>query len=39
MNLYEPEASFIGWMLLMIIISPFLQLITSVFSGYLALMR
>jgi len=39
MILYEPEASFIGWLLLMIVISPFLQLLTSLFSSYLALMR
>jgi hypothetical protein len=39
MILFEPEASFIGWLLLMIIISPFLQLLTSLFGAYLALMR
>lgn len=37
--LYEPEASFIGWLFLMIVISPFLQLLASLFSSYLALMR
>jgi hypothetical protein len=37
--LYEPEASFIGWLLLMIVISPFLQLLTILFSSYLALMH
>jgi hypothetical protein len=39
MILYEPGASFIGWLLLMIVISPFLQLLTSLFGSYLALMR
>jgi hypothetical protein len=39
MILYEPEASFIGWLLLMIVVSPFLQLLTSLFSSYLALMH
>src|SRR4030042_1400504 len=37
MILYEPRASFIGWMVLMILISPFLQLLTTVFAGLLAL--
>lgn len=37
MILYDPELSFIGWMVLMILISPFLQLLTTVFSFYLTL--
>jgi len=37
MILYEPRASFIGWLVLMIVISPFLQLLTTVFAGLLAL--
>lgn len=39
MILYEPKASFIGWIVLMILISPFLQLLTTLFSAYLALWR
>ena len=37
--LYDPKASFIGWLILMVIISPFLQLLTTVFGAFLALMR
>ena len=37
MILYEPLASFIGWMVLMILISPFLQLLASIFAAYLTL--
>ena len=37
MILYDPKLSFIGWFVLMIVISPFLQLLTTVFSLYLAL--
>jgi hypothetical protein len=33
MILYDPRASFIGWMVLMIIISPVLQILTTVFSS------
>lgn len=33
--LYEPKASFVGWMVLMIIISPFLELLMSLFGAYL----
>jgi hypothetical protein len=39
MILYEPLASFIGWIVLMMMISPFLQLLTTIFGSYLALMR
>lgn len=35
--LYDPKLSFIGWIVLMILISPFLQLLTTVFSFYMAL--
>ncbi len=35
MILYDPKISFIGWLVLMIFISPFLQLLASVFSSYL----
>lgn len=38
MILYEPVASFIGWIVLMIVISPFLQLLTTLFGAYLALL-
>jgi hypothetical protein len=36
--LYEPKASFIGWLILMMVISPFLQLLTTLFSAHLALL-
>ncbi len=38
MILYEPLASFIGWIVLMVLISPFLQLLTTIFGSYLALL-
>jgi hypothetical protein len=38
MILYEPRASFIGWIVLMVIISPFLQLLTTQFSAYLTIL-
>jgi hypothetical protein len=38
MILYEPLASFIGWIVLMILISPFLQFLTTLFGSYLALL-
>jgi len=37
--LYDPETSFIGWLILMIIISPFLQLLTIIFGAYITLIR
>jgi hypothetical protein len=36
--LYDPKISFIGWLVLMIFISPFLQLLTTVFGSYLTLL-
>jgi prolipoprotein diacylglyceryltransferase len=36
--LYDPKISFIGWLVLMIFISPFLQLLTTIFSSYITLM-
>lgn len=36
--LYEPLASFIGWLVLMIIISPFLQLLMTVFGSHLTVL-
>jgi hypothetical protein len=36
--LYDPKLSFIGWLVLMILISPFLQLLTTLFSSYLTVL-
>jgi hypothetical protein len=36
--LYEPRASFIGWVVLMIVISPFLQLLMALFGSHLTLL-
>ncbi|MDH4209191.1 MAG: hypothetical protein OEV76_09980 [Anaerolineae bacterium] len=38
MILYDPRVSFIGWLVLMIFISPFLQLLTTLFSSHLTLL-
>ncbi len=35
--LFGPTASFIGWLVLMILISPFLQLLTTVFAAHMTL--
>lgn len=35
--LYDPKLSFIGWLVLMIVISPLLQLLTTVFSFYMTM--
>lgn len=37
--LYAPLSSFIGWLVLMIFISPFLQLLTTVFAAYWVFMQ
>lgn len=37
--LYDPKISFIGWLVLMIFISPFLQLLSTIFASYLTLLR
>jgi len=37
--LYDPKISFIGWLILMIFISPFLQLLTTVFAAFLTLIK
>jgi hypothetical protein len=37
--LYEPRASFIGWMVLMILISPFLQLLMTLLGSHLSMLR
>jgi hypothetical protein len=36
--LYDPKISFVGWLVLMIFISPFLQLLTTIFASYLTLL-
>ena len=38
MILFEPRASFVGWLILMILVSPFLQLLTTVFASYVTLL-
>jgi hypothetical protein len=35
--LYDPKISFIGWILLMIVVAPFLQMLTTVFASFVAL--
>jgi hypothetical protein len=37
--LYEPWASFIGWLVLMIVISPVVQLLMTLLGSHLALIR
>ena len=37
--LFEPKASFIAWAVLMIIISPFLQILTTIFSSFITLTK
>ncbi len=37
--LYDPKLSFIGWLVLMILMSPFLQLLTTIFGSYLTLLH
>jgi len=37
--LYDPKISFIGWLVLMIFVSPFLQLLTTIFASFLTLIR
>ncbi len=39
MILYDPKMSFIGWIFLMIFISPFLQLLSTVFASNVVLWR
>jgi hypothetical protein len=38
MILVEPKASFIGWQALMILISPFMQVLTTLFGSHIALL-
>jgi uncharacterized protein YacL len=37
--LFDPKTSFIGWLILMIIISPFLQLLVTIFAAFITLNR
>ncbi len=37
--LYDPRASFIGWLILMIGVSPFLQLLATLFGSHLTLLN
>jgi hypothetical protein len=37
--LYDPKISFIGWSILMIFLSPFLQLLTTIFASFITLMK
>ncbi len=37
--LFEPRASFIGWLLLMIVIAPLLQVLTTIFASFLMLKK
>jgi len=39
MILYDPKISFIGWIILIVFISPFLQLLTTVFAAHVTLWR
>ena len=38
MIFYSPRPSLIGWLILMILISPFLQLLTTIFAGNITLL-
>lgn len=37
--LYDPKLSFIGWLILMIFISPGLQLLTTIFAAYITIQK
>lgn len=37
--LYDPKISFIGWLILMIFLSPFLQLLTTIFASFITLIK
>jgi hypothetical protein len=39
MILFTPKASFIGWLVLMILLSPLLQLLTTISAAYLGLVK
>jgi len=36
--LFEPRASLVGWLVLMVVVSPVLQVLTTVFAAFLTLM-
>ena len=38
MIFYSPRPSLIGWLILMILISPFLQLLTTIFAGNITML-
>jgi len=37
--LYDPKISFIGWLILMIFLSPFLQLLSTIFASFITLIK
>lgn len=37
--LYDPKLSFIGWLALMVLVSPFLQLLTTLVAAFIILLR
>ena len=37
--LYDPKLSFVGWLILLIFISPALQLLTTIFAAYITIQR
>jgi len=37
--LYEPRASFVGWIVLMVLVSPFLQFLMTILGAHVALLR
>jgi len=39
MIMYSPRASLISWLILMIVISPFLQLLTTMFAGIITILK
>lgn len=37
--LYEPRASFVGWIVLMVLVSPFLQFLMTILGAHVGLLR
>ncbi len=37
--LFDPVTSFYGWLVLMVLVSPFLQLLTTIFAAFVTLLR
>jgi hypothetical protein len=37
--LYDPKISLVAWLMLMVFISPFLQLLTTIFASFITLLR